>query len=650
MGIEWTEARRAGLRLFCDTIFASVPASADEHGFWARKASDFGVDRACAEVLDSTRYEGARAQLVGVIDACAGAPLGESLAEREAFVRQLAVGEVGPNGAVALLTHIVLRLAYGLPDASGRNPSWIALGYPGPLRGPSPVAKPLEPLVIDRDQVLDTDVCVIGSGAGGGVIADELARRGHSVLVIEAGGYFNEADFNQQELWAYEHLYWRGGTAFTSDGNVRLLAGGALGGGTLVNWENCVRTPSWVRHDWAQLGLDGVDGAGFDRLLDGVLDRLHANSQCNELNGAHQRLEAGARALGYRYRPTLRNVDPERYDPELAGYHAFGDVGGSRRSTVNTYLAAAHARGARIVVRAHAERIVTQAGRATGVEVTATGPDGAPHQLRIRARHVVCACGGLETPALLLRSGIGGPAAGHHLHVQPVLFLAGIYAEDQRAWWGPPQSLMVDELIQLDDGHGILFECGQYNLATVADSVPWTSALAHKAAMIHMPRSVAFLALIRDRGHGRVTLDDRGNCATSYAVTDPRDQALLHRALRELVQLHLAAGARYVSTNLHGAIAACRRDSDIAAFVARLQSIELGARGHVLYSSHHLGSARLGRDPRDSVAQPTGELHDTRGVWIGDTSAFPTALGVNPMITCMALALRTAEHLASALA
>jgi choline dehydrogenase-like flavoprotein len=646
---DWTPARRTTARSFCDTIFGSVAAESDEHGFWRCKASDFGVDLAFANALGTAVPEPFRSALIGLIDALGGMGFNDkALEQREAMVRAVAASSPYASAGVTLLTQIVLGLAYGLPDAHGRNPTWPALGYPGPLRAPAAVDKPLRPLVIDRDQTLDADVCVIGSGAGGGVIAGELARRGRSVLVIEAGGYFNEADFNQLEMWAYQNLYWRGGYIPTADGNVSLIAAATLGGGTQVNWENCVRTPAWVRRDWAQRGLDGLDGPAFDRAIDGVLERIGANDHCSELNGPHLRLEAGARALGYRFRRIHRNVDPRRHDPETAGYHGFGDVSGARQSTVNTYLADAQTRGTRIVVRARAERIIVEAGRATGVEVTATGPDGAAHRLRVRAPQVVAACGALETPALLLRSALGGPAAGDYLHLHPVVFASGVYAEPQRAWWGPPQAGLIDEFLQLDDDHGFLLECPHHAMMVTAPALPWRSARDHKSTMALGPRTATFIAIPRDRGHGRVTIDASGGAVPSYAVREPRDIALLHRAMHEMLRLHEAAGAEQQLVSIGSELLRWYRGDDLDAFARRIQAAPLAAGGQPMFSAHQMGSARMGRDPSDSVAQPTGELHDVHGVWIGDTSAFPTAVGVNPMITCMALAVRTAEHIAAA--
>ena len=92
------------------------------------------------------------------------------------------------------------------------------------------------------------------------------------------GGYFNEADFNQLELWAYQNLYLRGGPIPTAEGQVSIQAGSSLGGGTVVNWPNCLRTFPWVREEWArEHGLEGLDGPDYDRYLDAVLERLGVN-------------------------------------------------------------------------------------------------------------------------------------------------------------------------------------------------------------------------------------------------------------------------------------------------------------------------------------------------------------------------------------
>ena len=156
-------------------------------------------------------------------------------------------------------------------------------------------AEPLATITPNGD--VDCDVVVVGSGAGGGLIAGVLAEAGHDVVVLEAGGSHNEADFAGLELPAFQQMFWRGGPTPTADFNVNLLAASTLGGGPTVNWSNCLRTPDWVREQWArESGLEGVDGADFDRHLDAVWRRLGVNDRCSDLNGPHERMRDGAAA------------------------------------------------------------------------------------------------------------------------------------------------------------------------------------------------------------------------------------------------------------------------------------------------------------------------------------------------------------------
>jgi choline dehydrogenase-like flavoprotein len=645
----WTETRRACLRAFCDTLFPRLNVPPDLHGFWKRTASDFGVDLAQLESLELYAPPQLRAGALQVLDALAALDmLAADQAQRERLIH--GVMQSSPQAALVVqaLIRSTLFQCYALPDAAGRNPNWPALGYPGPLRAAAPVAKPIQPLAIERDEVrLDADVCIVGSGAGGGVIAGELAQRGLQVVVLEAGGYYNETDFNQLELWSLRNLYWRGGYVMTADYRVRLVAGGALGGGTLINWENCVTTPAWVRREWAhEHGLEGVDGPEFDALIERVSRRLQVNDRCSDLNGPHQRFELGAQRLGYQFTRAHRNVDPAKYAAQSAGFHGYGDVTGSRQSTVNTYLQDAQTLGARIVVRARAQRILTEAGRASGVEATCVRADGSHARVIVRARHVVAACGALETPGLLLRSGLGGPAVGSYLHLHPCVSLGARYAEDQSSWWGPPQAALSDQFLRHESDYGFLIEGSHHGVGASAGTLTWRSGAEHKGLMADNAKQAVLIAIVRDRGHGRVSIDAEGASVITYPASDPMDLAHLKRGLVELARLHEAAGAETMIASSRYELQTWQRGTDLESWANALVVAPDDPTSVPLSSAHQMSSARMGRDRRTSVANPSGELHDTPGVWIGDTSAFPSAPGVNPMLTCMALATRTAERIA----
>jgi choline dehydrogenase-like flavoprotein len=646
------EQQRAVLRAICDTAVPSLEHDPDPDGFWARSAADVGTPEALEQVIEETFPPEQREGTYQLLDALAELGfLPASQRSREQLLRNLyLLGTDAAAGGAGLLG-LALFLTYGVPDPqTGQNPFWKTLGFPGPV-SPAPQAeRPLKPLVPEGDELeLEADVCVVGSGAGGGVIAGELAAKGLKVVVLEAAGYFDESDFNQLELPAYEHMYWRGGPQQSADLNMSLMAGTTVGGGTTINWTNCLRTTDWVRDQWARdFGLEGVDGPDYDAHMDAVLERIKANDRCSELNGNQTRMKEGAEALGWSYHHTTRNVDPEHYNPDTAGYIGFGDQSGAKQSTAKTYLADAVEHGAELVARCAAQRVVTEGGRAAGVEALYADPEsGRGARVTVKAPRVVVACGSLESPALLLRSGIGGPAVGQNLRLHPCTAVFAYYEDDQRAWWGAPHALVVDEFANVEDGYGFLLEATQYATGLGAASLPFISAEQHRASMERYKHGATAIGLLRDHGGGRVTVDEAGQAIVWYSLDDVLDVRNTHKALDAQIRMHHAAGASEIAALAAGA-PTWSEGEDVDAFIARCQRIPLGAGGHKLFSAHQMGSCRMGPDPQTSVANPDGELHDTPGVWIGDGSAFPTSSGTNPMITIMALARRTAAAIHAA--
>lgn len=538
----------------------------------------------------------------------------------------------------------VLLLAYSMRDERGGNPTWPRLGYPGPRGAPGePRGEPLETSVPAGETSLECDVCVVGSGAGGGVAAAVLAAAGLDVVVLEAGGAYDERHFDGAELDALQRLYLGGGTTASDDQAVAILAGGCLGGGTVVNYTTSFRTPGDLREEWATHGVSAFVSPEFDASLDAVCARLGVGTGHNRLSAREEKVRSGLAALGWHCAAMPRNV--RGCDEGLAcGYCPFGCALGAKQSTVRTWLADARAAGARILVRTCAVRVVVEGGGAAGVD--AETDEG--HRVFVRARAVVAAGGALETPALLRRSGLGGPAVGQHLRLHPVGAAFGLFDDEIRPWEGTMQAIYSDEHADLDGGYGLKYETTAIHPGLVAAALPWRGAEAHALLIGDLRRTVALGALVRDRDAGEVRVDREGRPVVRYRLS-AYDARHVRAGILGAARILAAAGARRV-VSLHAAGAEYRPGrGTLEGFAAALDRAGW-ARGRCpLHSFHQLGSVRMGSSPQRSGCDPEGVVWGIRDLVMCDASTFPTASGVNPMVTIEAIAHLNASALAARL-
>jgi choline dehydrogenase-like flavoprotein len=645
-----SETRRRTLAAVCDTFAPSVDVDTDDavkREFFARAASDLGVPALMEGMLGQAMLPAQMEAFGQLIDAIDHDDFpGQPLETRTAILRAVAASSPAAKFGLRQLRSLTLLLFYALPDENGHNPNWESLGYPGPTAAPpSPEQAPKTihvEAVSGTTATLDADVCVIGSGAGGSVIAAELQKSGRSVLVLEMGRYRNESDFKQLELPGMLELYLGGGLAASEDGSIAILAGSTLGGGTVINWLNCIRPPDHIRREWAAMGVEGIDTLGFASRIDAVWQRLSVSDRTTSQNRTHKKLIGACEELGYSHRAATRNADPLCEDPRVCGYCFAGCQKGSKQSTMKTYLQDASDAGSRFVVGARADRILTRGGRAAGVAVTVTHEDGSTTALTVNAPTVVVAGGAIESPALLLRSGIGGPAVGKHLRLHPASLVVGVYDDPIEGWIGQVQSALSDEFQTCEGQHGFLIEaCGVWP-GIFAASTPWLDGASHEELFSRtLKYSVPTISVARDHGAGQVVIDDYGRAVTRWGLGDEVDARLFRRAIVELAKLQRVAGATEIITYFQDPVL-WTQGEDFEAFLGEIQAGSLAANDIAVFSAHQTGSCRMGSDPSSSVADGRGELHDTPGVWIGDGSAFPTAAGVNPMISIMSLAHRTA--------
>jgi long-chain-alcohol oxidase len=315
----------------------------------------------------------------------------------------------------------------------------------------------------------------------------------------------------------------------------------------------------------------------------------------------------------------------------VCGSCGYGCPLGAKQSTLRTWLEDAAAAGTRIVTGAKARRILIRDGSAVGVDA---GP------VQVRARAVVAAAGGLETPALLLRSGLHNPNVGRWLRLHPATGVFGVFEEDVRPWEGSLQALYSDEHRDLEPGYGVKYETIPAHPALIAAAFPWEGAAQHRRLMGSLARTSLVAVIPRDRDAGRVRIGRDGEPIATYRLS-PGDARRLARGIDGAGRILAAAGAREIFT----AHARHQRWDD--GFPSDAFAFGPG-RGSV-YSFHLMGSARMGASAASSAASPAGATWEVENLVVADGSAFPTASGVNPMITIEAIAHLNARKLAARL-
>ena len=649
-----SEEQRATLETLCDTFVPSMETDTHdelERAFMARAASDLAVATQIEGLMADVMTADEIAGFAGLLDALAAEGFREAdLEGRTEMIHGFGAQDPEAKHGLRAFKGLTVLFFYGLPDEAGQNPNWPVIGFPGPKAAPPPPDQAPKTIAVEEvtgeSATISCDVVVVGSGAGGGVIAAQCAQAGNDVVVLEMGGYRNESDFTNLEIPSYFELYYGGGLATSESGSISILAGQSLGGGTVVNYMNCVRTPDAILAEWAEHGLVGLDSPEFvEQHMDVVLERIGANTEATTQNKTHQRLLEACDQLGYEHRPIWRNASLDD-DPEFCGYCSLGCQKGCKRSAMKTWLQDASDGGARAVVGCHADRILTEDGAASGVEATVTHADGSTTALTIEAPTVVVACGAVESPALLLRSGIGGPAAGKNLRLHPASVVWGVYEERIEGWSGQIQSALSDHFSEIEDGYGMLIEAAGMLPAFMSTAYPWDSGEQHKRLMSVAGWTAPFITVARDHGSGEVVLDELDRALVRWDFDDEVDARLIVRAQVELARLHHAAGAAEMFTG-HAREQRWHRGDDFDAYLEALEGASYAPNDLTVFTAHQMGSCRMGADPETSVANGRGELHDTKGVWIGDGSAFPTAPGVNPMVSIMSLAHRTAANILS---
>jgi choline dehydrogenase-like flavoprotein len=501
-------------------------------------------------------------------------------------------------------------------------------------------------------EALNCDVVVIGSGAGGGITAELLAAAGLSVLVVEEGPLKSSSDFKQLEHEAYAQLYQESNARKTADKAIAILQGRCVGGSTTVNWTSSFRTPAATLAHWqSHFGLADFTDAALAPWFESAERRLHIAPWTVSPNQNNAMLEAGARKLG---------ISSGRIERNVHGCWNLGSCGlgcpvNAKQSMLVTALPAALDRGARLYVQTQAVRLKIARGRVEHLECAPVRADSsvAGSTVRVTAKHYVVSGGGINSPALLLRSQAPDPHSrlGRRTFLHPVVLSAAVFEQRIEGWSGAPQSVYSDHYLDsapLDGPMGYKLEAPPLHPLVFATAVTGFGT-EHAERMRLFPHTQALLALLRDGFHpasvgGTVGLRSDGTPLLDYPLT-PYVLDGARRALLTMAELQFAAGAKSVSAG-HEFATPCSTWEDARRMIMALPMRPLHTR---FFSAHVMGGCGAAGDETLGVVRPDGVHWQVDNLSVHDGSIFPTSIGANPQLSIYGIVNRMATALAKRL-
>ncbi|KAF2104595.1 long-chain fatty alcohol dehydrogenase [Rhizodiscina lignyota] len=524
----------------------------------------------------------------------------------------------------------------------------------------------------DSVEMIETDVVIVGSGCGAGVAAKNIAEAGHKVIVVEQAYHWDAKHLPMTQQEASSHLFLNGASIIADDSNLSIAAGSVFGGGGTVNWSASLQTQGFVRREWAQtFGLPFFTSAEFQACLDSVCNRMGVSADHIEHNKANRTLMEGARKLGWAHKAVPQNTAGKTH---YCGYCTLGCGSCEKQGPVVSFLPDAAKSGAKFIEGFECEEVLFEMRGglkvAVGVKGTWTSRDemGGVSGKRykkavvIKAKRVVVSGGTMQSPLLLKRSGLKNWNIGQNLRAHPVSFIAAVFPEEVRPWEGAILTSVVTEFENLDGkGHGVKLETTAMLPNTFIGFPVWKGGLDYKMLAPKLKHMIALISLARDVGSGTVYPDPKDGRARFKYVFDRADKEHIMEGLLANAKMCYVEGATEIMTVIPGVPVFKRNDpsthpssttlaeSDVDydpgvndprfnAWLDQIKAKGLSDADVLFMSAHQMGTCRMGTSERNSVVGPKGKVWGTEGLYVCDASVFPSASGVNPMVTNMAIA------------
>jgi choline dehydrogenase-like flavoprotein len=486
----------------------------------------------------------------------------------------------------------------------------------------------------------DTDVCIIGSGAAGAILAWELAERGRKVVLLEKGGYFQKEAFTQREDEMIPRIYKNGGFQFAVPSGIIVAQGSCVGGTTVVNDAVCFRTPDQILERWEkEFHIAGIGPADMKGYFEKVELRLSVSEvRPDEINKNNSALKRGCEKLGWSASPNRRNSKACRQ----CGLCHLGCAYGTKQSMLETYIKDAeafHGGDVKIYSDCAAESLVTSGDRVKEVRAVIHGRTRKV-PVSVRAKVVIVSAGTFASSELLLRSKLNrNGQVGRRIALHPSPAIIGEFEEEIDGSQGIPMAYHCREFgIQRTGRKGYLIE--SVFLAPYQFLLTLPGYIYESKELMRSYNHYAMAGiLLQDDTAGRISLGGPLGTLIYYRLT-AEDSRLMIEGMQNAARIFFAAGAFRVITSQRKRTVLYSEDD-----LPLIEERGVGPTDINLGSGHPQGGNRMGGEARESVVDSYGKFHGLQNLFVCDASIFPTSIGVNPQLTVMALAMRTAQHI-----